>query len=81
MPHKKATAELYDLAADPSETSNVFREQPEIAGALLEKITNIVCHGRTTPGAVQTNDTGHWKDLTWIEPVEYESKQGERTPR
>ena len=40
--------------------------------ALEKKITEIVCNGRTTPGAPQSNDTGYWGDLTWIKPAEYE---------
>jgi len=73
LPHKKLKAELYDLAADAGEEKNVISEHPEIANKLQQKITGIVCRGRTTPGARQSNDTGHWKDLTWIKPAEYES--------
>ena len=66
MPHRKLKAELYDLAADPRESSNLIAGHSETAQALTKKITNIVQHGRTTPGPSQANDTGHWNDLTWI---------------
>jgi len=66
MPHGKTKQELYDLRSDPSETKNVLDAHADIARTLTEKITNIVQDGRTTPGEPQQNDTGHWKDLTWI---------------
>jgi arylsulfatase A len=71
LPHGKIAAELYDLSQDPGETTNVIADHPEIAQALEKKITNIVVKGRTTPGATQPNDTGHWKDLTWITQEQY----------
>ncbi len=71
-----AGAELYDLANDPGEERNVIADHPERAAALRAKITDIVCNGRTTPGAKQRNDTGHWKDLAWIRPEEYMARQG-----
>lgn len=67
MPHKKLPAELYDLAADPRETRNVIDNNADIRKSLTKKITEIVETGRTTPGPVQPNDTGHWSDLTWID--------------
>ena len=72
MPHRQLQAELYDLASDPGEKINVIMDNPEVVQALEKKITGIVCNGRTTPGAPQSNDTGYWRDLTWIEPAEYE---------
>jgi arylsulfatase A len=71
MPHKKETAELYDLATDPGEITNVIAEHPELAASLQKQLTAIVCRGRTTPGERQANDTGHWNDLTWIKPAAY----------
>jgi len=78
MPHRKAKTELYDLAADPGESKNVAAEYPETVASLKKKITNIICNGRTTPGTRQPNDTGHWKDLTWIQPDEYETLTARR---
>jgi len=66
MPHRKLKSELYDLAADPRETNNAIADHPKLAKSLTQKITAIVQNGRTTPGATQPNDTGHWSDLTWI---------------
>ncbi len=71
MAHGKSDPELYDLATDPEEASNVIADNPEIAESLEKKITDIVLNGRTTPGAKQSNDTGYWKDLTWIKPEDY----------
>ncbi|MEM8955104.1 MAG: arylsulfatase [Verrucomicrobiota bacterium] len=74
MPHKKDSLELYDLATDPGETTNVLDENPKIARRLERKITDLVLNGRSTPGEAQPNDTGHWKDLTWITPKQYDQK-------
>ena len=68
MPHRKAKLELYDLASDPGEQADLSDKHPEIVTQLTAKITAIVENGRTTPGAKQKNDTGHWKDLTWMKP-------------
>lgn len=73
MPHRKSKAELYDLAADPGETKNLVNQMPEVAFELKQKLTSIVCNGRTTPGAKQPNDTGYWNDLTWLTEARYES--------
>lgn len=73
MPHRKAQGELYDLAADPAETKNLANEKPTIGFKLMQQLTDIVCNGRTTPGAKQSNDTGYWKDLTWLSEARYKS--------
>jgi len=71
LPHRKANAELYDLTADPGETTNVIVQHPDRAASLQQKITEIVCHGRTTPGQPVANDTGYWNDLSWLTPGGY----------
>lgn len=71
MPHKGAKRELYDLAGDREEKVNVIAKNAERAKALEEKLTGIVLKGRTTEGKAQANDTGWWKDLTWIPEEEY----------
>ena len=73
MPHKKLKHELYDLAKDPGEETNVFEANPEIAAKLEQKITKIVTLGRTTPGTPQSNDTGYWGDLSWIDEQSYDA--------
>jgi arylsulfatase A len=73
MPHRKADGELYDLASDPAETKNLVNKQPGRGLVLMEQLTNIVCNGRTTPGAKQPNDTGYWKDLTWLSEARYKT--------
>ena len=75
MPHKKLKHELYDLAKDPGEESNVFEAHPEIATALEAKLTKIVSLGRTTAGTPQLNDTGYWGDLTWMDEATYDASQ------
>lgn len=74
LPHRDAKTELYDLATDPSEKKNLITKHPEIAAKLKASITEIVCNGRSTLGPKQSNDTGHWKDLTWIEPSDYDAR-------
>lgn len=71
LPHRKRKRELYQLALDPGEQNDVLLENPAIAQRLENKITEIVCQGRSTPGLRQSNDTGYWKDLNWIKPEQY----------
>lgn len=77
LPTKGLSEELYDLAEDPGEENNVIRENPQIAKSLRRKITDIIVNGRTTKGAAQSNDTGHWRDLTWITADQYAVRQVE----
>ncbi len=71
LPGEKGAAELYNLALDRLEANNVLDEHAEIAEQLTDKINRIIARGRTTPGAVQPNDTGHWDDLVWMTPETY----------
>ncbi len=73
MPHRVAMIELYDLASDPGEEKNVSARYPVHVNRLEEQLTDIVLNGRTTGGAAQTNDTGYWKDLTWITEKQYDA--------
>lgn len=75
LEHKKDKLELYDLASDPGEETNVVASHPEMVKSLTAKISDIVIRGRTTPGAVQSNDTGYWKDLTWMAEADYAAGQ------
>lgn len=73
MAHGKLTPELYDLASDPAEKTNLIDQRPKVAERLQKALTRIVVKGRTTEGAPQPNGTGHWKDLTWISPEAYDA--------
>lgn len=75
LPKGNTGRELYDMAADPGETTNVLDAHPQIAERLEAAITEIVRNGRTTEGAAQPNDTGWWEDLTWMDPDRYASKK------
>ena len=48
--------QLYDLDADPGETTNRWAERPEMVTRLIEMLEKIVANGRTTPGPRQQND-------------------------
>lgn len=58
--------ELYNLANDPSEKKNVYRENKQIANRLRNKLTRLIQNGRSTPGPPQANDGRWWPQLTWI---------------
>ncbi|MFT6178902.1 MAG: arylsulfatase A [Akkermansiaceae bacterium] len=73
LPHRDKKMELYNLQKDPRERKNLASSAPDRVKALTQKITRIVTTGRSTPGKTQPNDTGHWKDLTWITEKEYQS--------
>ncbi|WP_372847055.1 sulfatase/phosphatase domain-containing protein, partial [Pontiella sp.] len=71
LPSNQKAAELYDLSTDRAETQNVAANHPEKVDALQKKISLLMARGRSTPGAAQPNDTGYWKDLTWMTEKEY----------
>jgi arylsulfatase A len=48
--------ELYDLAADLGETTNVAKENPEIVAEMTKILERLVAEGRSTPGPAQKND-------------------------
>ncbi len=48
-------SQLYDLAADLAETNNVASAHPEIVTRLTVLLEKYVAHGRSTPGAAQSN--------------------------
>ena len=83
LPHGRSKQELYNLADDPAEARNVIADHPQHVARLEKKATDIVLNGRSTPGAVQSNDTGYWKDLSWISETEYAARQpkGKQAPR
>jgi len=75
LPKEGKEMELYNLSTDPGESKNVVAGHPEMVDMLKKKATKIVVNGRTSPGPVQKNDTGYWKDLGWIAKQEYQSRQ------
>jgi len=75
LPFRKLGLELYDLVRDPGEKNNVAADHAERVADLKEKATDIVLNGRTTPGAVQANDTGYWNSLSWISEAQYKARQ------
>jgi len=49
-------AQLYDLDADPGETTNLYLEEPKIVERMLEQLTAYVFGGRSTEGPASEND-------------------------
>jgi hypothetical protein len=47
--------QLYDLSADPAETTNVQNKHPEVVAELTKLLEKQVAAGRSTPGVPQTN--------------------------
>jgi arylsulfatase A len=48
--------QLYDIATDPGETTNLAGAQPARVAAMTAMLERDIDRGRTTPGAVQSND-------------------------
>ncbi len=59
--------QLYDLAADPAETTNLAAAHPEIVQRLGRAMRGLIERGRSTPGAPQQNDGGPWPQIAWME--------------
>ncbi len=57
--------QLYDLAADLKETTNLQGERPELVDRLTNQMQTIIGRGRTTPGPAQRNEgsTSIWGPL------------------
>lgn len=59
--------QLYNMKDDPSETTNVEAEHPEIVSRLRALMAKYVREGRSTTGAPQKNDGEYpWKELDWM---------------
>lgn len=56
VPVDAPIAQLYDLAADPSEKVNLYGKRPEVANRLLAQLKKDVFSGRSTDGPVSKND-------------------------
>ena len=48
--------QLYDLAADPGETTNLATTHPDRIAAMTSLLQRDIDRGRTTPGPDQPND-------------------------
>jgi arylsulfatase A-like enzyme len=56
-------AQLYDMEADPGETTNLYASHPEVAARLLKQLEADVNRGRSTDGATSQNDVN--KIILW----------------
>ena len=57
VPGGAPIAQLYDMEEDPSETTNLYFDRPEVVKRLLAELESDVKRGRSTEGPVQKNDT------------------------
>lgn len=48
--------QLYDMQADPAETTNLHMQEPERVRQMLALLKTLVADGRSTPGDSQAND-------------------------
>lgn len=51
--------QLFNLADDPAETTNLYAGHPEIVQRLGLLLKSYVLRGRSTPGPVETNTGGN----------------------
>lgn len=56
MPKGSLPAQLYDMEADPAETTNLYTTHPEVAAQLLAQLEADVARGRSTEGPASQND-------------------------
>lgn len=64
VPKGSPEAQLYDMEADPGETTNLYESHPEVAARLLAQLESDVIRGRSTAGPELKNDTDEivlWK--------------------
>ena len=62
----EAFYELYNMDKDPSETTNLYFEHPEIVEKLTKKLSKIIKEGRSTPGTPQDYIKDNWKQVSWM---------------
>jgi hypothetical protein len=56
--------QVYDLEADPFETTNIYAEHLGLVQDLRELCLSCIQDGRSTPGQPQPNDpNGEWQQL------------------
>ncbi len=62
--------QLYNLADDISEQSNIVSDHPEVVERLTSTLKKIVLEGRSTPGPLQKNEgLAVWKTVSWLDEV------------
>lgn len=60
--------QLYNMADDPKESKNVYKEHPEVVEELKGILARYIKEGRSTPGKSQKNESEeNWKQIKWIE--------------
>ena len=61
--------QLYNLASDPGESTNLQAENPEKVATLKSLLSKYIKEGRSTPGTPQQNDKieGEWKQISFVE--------------
>lgn len=60
--------QLFDLAADPAEQTNLCDRHPDIVQRLGRRLAAIIAQGRSTPGAPQPNTSeADWPQMAWRE--------------
>lgn len=60
-------AQLYDMQSDVGETTNLYKDKPDVAERLLKQLSEDVFSGRSTQGQAATNDVDRidlWKSET-----------------
>lgn len=61
VPADSPKAQLYDMEAEPGETTNLYTSQPEVAEQLFKQLETCIARGRSTEGPDQKNDVGNIK--------------------
>ncbi len=58
--------QLYNLANDPKETTNLAAAHPAVVQRLGQLMRETIERGRSTPGAPQKNAEGPWPQTAWM---------------
>ena len=66
-----ANRQLYNIQADPDETTNLIEKRPEVVAELTALASEYVRKGRSTPGPQQKAVLQNWPQLDWlsVQPV------------
>lgn len=63
-PENHDPVQLYDLEADPFETTNIYADHPDLVGKMRALCLDCIQRGRSTLGEPQANDAnGEWRQL------------------